>query len=122
MSALTQHEKQLKERLETFSTENHELTKKLSEATSLLSKLQEELTRLDKTHDEELKMRLQFESRLNGLHSSHRDLRAMYDRAVEDILTLESLRTIHKDKIDYQAVELLKLRSSQLENGAQIMF
>ncbi len=46
----------------------------------------------------------------------------MYERAVEDILTLESLRTIQKEKIDYCSNELLKLRSYQIENVAKIMF
>ncbi len=58
INSLHHNEKQLKEQLETFNAQNSELTRKLGDATSLLTKLQEEITRLDKNHDEELKMRL----------------------------------------------------------------
>jgi len=37
---------------------------------------------MQKTHEEEVQLRLQFESKLNGLHSLHRDLQAKYERAV----------------------------------------
>jgi hypothetical protein len=63
-------------------------------------KLDEEILRSIKTHEEEVQLRLQFESKLNGLHSLHRDLQAKYDRSVGDILQLETDRTAYKEKIE----------------------
>ena len=37
-------------------------------------KLQEEIYKNIRSHEEEVQLRLQFESKLNGLHSLHRDL------------------------------------------------
>jgi len=45
-------------------------------------------------------LRLQFESKLNGLHSLHRDLQAKYDRALQDILSLETIKTIQREKVE----------------------
>jgi len=52
----------------------------------------------------------------------YRDLQAKYDRAVQDILSLETLKSIHKDKIDSQSKELLVLRACKIENEATMMF
>lgn len=62
-------------------------------------KLQEEIYKNIKTHEEEVQLRLQFESKLNGLHSLHRDLQAKYDRAIEDIYNLEKQGKANKEKI-----------------------
>jgi hypothetical protein len=44
---------------------------------------------LNKNHEEEVELRLQFESKLNSLHALNRDVKAKYQRATEDIFTLE---------------------------------
>ena len=69
--------------------QNAELKKKLEEETALRTKLQMEIHKNIKSHEEEVQLRLQFESKLNGLHSLHRDLSAKYDRAVEEIYNLQ---------------------------------
>ena len=53
-------------------------------------KLKEEMAILTKNHEEEVQLRLQFESKLNSLHALHRDVKAKYSRATEDIFTLET--------------------------------
>ena len=75
-----------------------------------------------KTHEEEVQLRLQFESKLNGLHSLHRDLQAKYDRALQDILSLETIKGIQREKVDRQNDELLLLRSNKIDNEATISF
>lgn len=50
-----------------------------------------------KNHEEEVQLRLQFESKLNSLHALHRDVKAKYSRAAEDIFQLE---TFNKEKSD----------------------
>ena len=39
-----------------------------------------------KNHEEEVKLRLKFESKLNNLHNDHRELTIRYDRTHTDLL------------------------------------
>jgi len=71
---LTESEKSLKEQLEQFMAENSDLSFKLCEALALQKKLQDEMSRTQTTHEEEVKLRLEFENKLNSLHSLQRDL------------------------------------------------
>ena len=57
-----------------MSTKLIDADKQLGEQTSLNQKLNDEINRLFKTHEEEVQLRLQFESKLNSLHSLYRDL------------------------------------------------
>ena len=41
------------------------------------------------SNEQEVSLRLQFEAKLNSLHALHRDLQAKYDRAKEEIYSLE---------------------------------
>lgn len=85
------NEKHLKLQLDDLQRENSEKSKQLEDEVTLRVKLQEEIYKNIKTHEEEVQLRLQFESKLNGLHSLHRDLETKYDRACEDIFNLETL-------------------------------
>ena len=86
---LKSHEKELKLVMEQIQRENGEMKKRLDEEVILRKKLQTEIYKNVKTHEEEVQLRLQFESKLNGLHSLHRDLQSKYDRALDDIFSLE---------------------------------
>jgi hypothetical protein len=39
-----------------------------------------------KNHEEEVKLRLKFEAKLNNLYSSHRELTIKYDRNLSELL------------------------------------
>lgn len=69
-----------------------------------------------------MSLRLQFESKLNSLHSLHRDLQSKYDRSVSDIFSLETLKKMQREKIEKQNDELLVLRQKQIESEATIVF
>ena len=71
---LNSHEKELKVVMDQYQKENGDLKKKNEEEVLLRKKLQEEIYKSIKTHEEEVQLRLQFEGKLNGLHSLHRDL------------------------------------------------
>ena len=115
---LNNHEKELKLAMDQIQRENGELRKKLDEESQLRIKLQEEIYKNIKTHEEEVQLRLQFESKLNGLHSLHRDLQAKYDRAVEDIYNLDKTQRATKEKMFKYEEELIGLRSRKIENEA----
>ena len=85
-------------------------------------KVTEELNKIMKTQEEEVQLRLQFESKLNGLHSLHRDLEAKYERAKQEIFKDEILGAAQRKKIDEQSEELITLRTVNVENQAKVSY
>ena len=47
-------------------------------------KLEEEYTQNTKNHEEEVSLRLQFEAKLNSMHSDYRELNTKYGRTNKD--------------------------------------
>jgi len=47
-------------------------------------KLEEDYLQNTKNHEEEVQLRLKFESKLNNMHSAHRDLESKYKRVLTD--------------------------------------
>lgn len=77
------------------------------EEVQLRVKLQEEMYKNLKAHEEEVSLRLQFEGKLNGLHSMHRDLQAKYERALEEIYRLEFTTKSLKEKNNLSEIEVV---------------
>ena len=73
-----------------------------------------------KNHEEEVQLRLQFESKLNSLHALHRDVKAKYSRAAEDIFQLETFNTEKSNMLEKQKEELIELRSLRIEHESTI--
>ena len=69
-----------------------------------------------------MQLRLQFESKLNGLHSLHRDLEARYERAKQEIYKQELLCQAQKEKIESQSDELINLRALKVEYEAKLAY
>lgn len=90
LADLESNKKQLIEKLDELSKEKDKLEIEKKEEHMLRVKLQGEFEQTIKDHEEEVQLRLQFESKLNSLHALHRDLQARYDRANESILLLET--------------------------------
>ena len=67
-------------------------------------------------------MRLQFESKLNGLHSLHRDLQAKYERSLEDIYRLDASSRAMTEKFDTMESEVINLRALRIENESKINY
>ena len=112
---LNASEKSLKMALDEMQKENGECRKRLDEEEQLRKKLQDEIYRNIKSHEEEVQLRLQFESKLNGLHSLHRDLQAKYERALEDIYLLDFSSKSIKQKYDIIETEVINLRALKIE-------
>jgi hypothetical protein len=64
----------LKDNIEFLQKYNEELEKERSNEKTLRLKLEEEYMQNTKNHEEEVQLRLKFESKLNNMHSLHRDL------------------------------------------------
>ena len=75
---------------------------------------------LTKNHEEEVQLRLQFESKLNSLHALHRDVKAKYTRSTEDIFSLETFNKEKQELIEKQKDELIILRTTKIENESLI--
>lgn len=53
----------------------------------LRMKLEEDYNQNTKNHEEEVQLRLKFESKLNNMHSAHRELESKYKRVLNDFTT-----------------------------------
>jgi len=78
-------------------------------------KIEEEQLQNNKNHEEEVQLRLKFESKLNLMHSTHRDVITKFKRTQEDLIKEKDrsadLDATLSDKID----EITKLRTTCTE-------
>jgi hypothetical protein len=51
----------------------------------LRQKLEEDFAQNTKNHEEEVQLRLKFESKLNNMHSAHRELESKYKTALIEL-------------------------------------
>ena len=116
------NEKELKMTVDDMQRENGELKKRLDEEIQLRIKLQEEIYKNIRSHEEEVQLRLQFESKLNGLHSLHRDLQAKYERALEDIYRLDASSKAMNEKFESMESEVINLRALKIEHESKINY
>jgi hypothetical protein len=56
-----------------------------------------------KNHEEEVKLRLKFEAKLNNLYSSHRELTIKYDRNLSELLLAQN----HSTKLEVMNAALV---------------
>ena len=75
--------------------ENNMLKKQFNDQMIVFHKLQQDMSFLSNNHETEVKLRLQFEAKLNNLHSLHRDLNSKYNRATEEIYGLEEIQKMN---------------------------
>ena len=59
-------------------------------------KLEEEYMQNTRNHEEEVKLRLKFEGKLNNLYASHRELTIKYDRNLSELLLAQN----HNSKLE----------------------
>jgi len=60
-------------------------------------KLEEEYMQNTKNHEEEVQLRLKFESKLNNMHSAHRDLETKFKRTRQDLSKALSEKQSYQD-------------------------
>lgn len=118
---MMENENKLKHDLGFLHGDNERMGKDIEELKRQNKKLQEDMTFERKNHEEEVQLRLQFESKLNSLHALHRDVKNLYSRATEEILELKT-QNDEKDKIiKSHKVELIDLRTIKENNHQQIL-
>ena len=85
-----QNERLLKQNMEILQKFNKELEKERTSERQMRLKLEEEYMQNTKNHEEEVQLRLKFESKLNNMHSVHRDLETRYKRALNEMASLQN--------------------------------
>lgn len=83
-------------------------------------KLQEDFTQNTKNHEEEVQLRLKFESKLNNMHSAHRDLETRYKRVLADLNNgMKNVKMLN-ERLLARTDEITKLKTIQAENESEI--
>lgn len=62
-------------------------------------KLEEDYLQNTKNHEEEVQLRLKFESKLNNMHSAHRDLESKYKRVLNDLANAQKQVKLLTEKL-----------------------
>ena len=79
------NEKIMKQNMEVLQKFSEELEKERTNERTLRLKLEEEYMQNSKNHEEEVQLRLKFESKLNTMHSMHRELEIKHRRLQNDV-------------------------------------
>ena len=74
MNKMAENEKQLIINLDELRKRQLELEREREEEMLLRKKVEEEFSKNVQNHEEEVQLRLKFESKLNSMHALHRDL------------------------------------------------
>jgi chromosome segregation ATPase len=79
-------------------------------------KLEEDYTQNTKNHEEEVQLRLKFESKLNNMHSAHRDLESKYKRVLSDLTNSQQQIKMLNEKLSGKTDEVTDLKTVQAEH------
>jgi hypothetical protein len=79
-------------------------------------KLEEDYAQNTKNHEEEVQLRLKFESKLNNMHSAHRDLESKYKRVLADLANTNKQNGILSTKLTERTNEVSVLKTFKAEN------
>ena len=114
------NEKVLKENLDTQQKMCEELQREMMNEKQMRLKLQEDFTQNTKNHEEEVQLRLKFESKLNNMHSAHRDLETRYKRVLADLNNgMKNVKMLN-ERLLARTDEITKLKTIQAENESEI--
>jgi chromosome segregation ATPase len=79
-------------------------------------KLEEDYAQNTKNHEEEVQLRLKFESKLNNMHSAHRDLESKYKRVLTDLANANKQLAMLNAKLLERNSEVTSLKTSKAHN------
>ena len=93
--------------MEVLQKYSEELERERTNERTLRLKLEEEYMQNSKNHEEEVQLRLKFESKLNSMHSMHRELEIKHKRLLSDMSTAESIIERHEVLIKDQGLQII---------------
>ena len=68
-----------------------------------------------KNHEEEVQLRLKFESKLNNMHSAHRDLESKYKRVLAELSNSQKQAAMLASRLQERNAEATELRATKSE-------
>ena len=83
-------------------------------------KLEEDYAQNTKNHEEEVQLRLKFESKLNNMHSAHRDLESKYKRVLTDLANSNKQLSMLNTKLHERNAEITSLKTTKAEYESTI--
>lgn len=114
------NEKVIKQSLETLQKYSETLEKERMNERQMRLKLEEEYTQNTKNHEEEVQLRLKFESKLNSMHSQYRELNTLYQRSKKDLVVSSELKDTFIDETDKLTTEVTDLKKEIVAFGSII--
>jgi hypothetical protein len=114
------NEKILKQNMEVLQKYSEELERERTNERTLRLKLEEEYMQNSKNHEEEVQLRLKFESKLNSMHSMHRELEIKHKRLEQDLQTAEDLIEKHEATMKSQGLLIIQLKTTCDEQSTRI--
>ena len=100
---------------------NEELERERVNERQMRLKLEEDYLQNTKNHEEEVQLRLKFESKLNNMHSAHRDLESKYKRVLNDLGNSQKQVKMLGDKLNVRNTEVTELRTIKAENESTMI-
>ena len=97
-----------------------ELQREMMNEKQMRLKLEEDFTLNNKNHEEEVQLRLKFESKLNNMHSAHHDLETRYKRVLQDLTLTQKNTKVLNEKLMANNDEILALKTTDAENESII--
>ena len=97
-----------------------ELQREMMNEKQMRMKLEEDYQQNTKNHEEEVQLRLKFESKLNNMHSAHRDLETRYKRVLTDLNNAQKNIKMLNERLQQRTDEITQLKSIQAENETEI--
>jgi golgin subfamily B member 1 len=122
LEEMKEDERNLKNEMSTMQNYSIILEREKLEEKNIRLKLEEELLQNSKNHEEEVQLRLKFESKLNNMHSIHRDLGTKYRRALLDIETLQNTNELLNSKKLEILEEFNKLKAEHAEQNTKLAY
>lgn len=83
-------------------------------------KLEDEYAQNTKNHEEEVQLRLKFESKLNNMHSAHRDLETKYKRTRQDLKEALSEKDTYHNSVNMKIDEIAVLKTLVTELDSKL--
>lgn len=84
-------------------------------------KLEEEYQQNSKNHEEEVQLRLKFESKLNNMHSAHRDLETRFKRTKQDLQQASDQKNYYQEQVNMKIDEITILKTKCTEQASKII-
>lgn len=115
-----QNEQTLRQNQEDLNKKLEQALFQLAQERAMKAKLQSDFDQNHKNHEEEVALRLKFESKLNQMHAQYRDLDSRYRRVLNNLTIAEKQQKINLAKLTDTNTQITELKTLKAMNESQI--